>query len=588
MEFGVRARFERVPCQDRRKSREGIWFMEYVYLVVMVLGGLGAFLIGMNMMSDSMSRLAHGKLKTMLNKTADNRLAGVGIGAAVTMIIQSSSATTVMVVGLVNAGIMTLFQATAVIMGANIGTTITAWIASLGSLDVSAFLMALAVIGVFMTMFAKNEKAKVIGNVLAGLGLIFVGLGVMSDALDPDLHPEIMQVLNNALSVVKNPFLLLLIGVVATGIIQSSSAVTSIVVVLAMSGVLIGGTGDGVYYVIIGSNIGTCVTALLSSIGASANARRAAIIHLLFNCFGAVIFTIFLLCWQPFGVTFSETVLQKIFPATTTGPNYEFQIAFFHTLFNVTCTAIFLPFAKGFVKLADLLVREKKQPTKPSVLGALDERFMRQPSVALGYLYQETGKMFTYAMETLTRAFDAFEKKDTSVKEDVIKRNATLAEANRAAVEYLVKLSASSLVMEDEKTISSLHYVLNDIVRIGELADNVTKYTDHYQNDGLVFSAEFLSMTQEMFDKIKKLYESALEAFSRRDYSRLKDVDAAEDEIDNYRRTLVNRHIKRLNEGKCQPQSANVFINLVGNLERAADHITFIAHSIEQKDAPVA
>ena len=196
--------------------------------------------------------------------------------------------------------------------------------------------------------------------------------------------------------------------------------------------------------------------------------------------------------------------------------------------------------------------------------------------------------MFTYAMETLTRAFDAFEKKDTSVKEDVIKRNATLAEANRAAVEYLVKLSASSLVMEDEKTISSLHYVLNDIVRIGELADNVTKYTDHYQNDGLVFSAEFLSMTQEMFDKIKKLYESALEAFSRRDYSRLKDVDAAEDEIDNYRRTLVNRHIKRLNEGKCQPQSANVFINLVGNLERAADHITFIAHSIEQKDAPVA
>ena len=558
--------------------------MEYLYLVLELCGGLGAFLIGMNMMSDSMSRLAHGRLKSMLNKTANNRIAGVGIGAAVTMIIQSSSATTVMVVGLVNAGIMTLFQATAVIMGANIGTTITAWIASLGSLDVSAFLLVLAVVGVFMTMFSKTEKVKVIGNVFAGLGLIFVGLGVMSDSMDPELHPEIMEVIRNALSVVKNPFLLLLIGVVATGIVQSSSAVTSIVVVLAMSGVLIGGTGDGVYYVIIGSNIGTCVTAIISSIGANPNARRAAVIHLLFNCLGAILFTVFLLCWQPFGTSFSETVLDKIFPATATGPNYQFQIAFFHTLFNVTCTCIFLPFAKGFVKLANLLVREKKSSDEDApkgLLGDLDERLMRQPSVALAHLYQEAGKMLTYSVSTLTEAFEAFVKKDTSVKQDIQDRNNKLSGANRAAVEYLVKLSASSLVMEDEKTISSMHYVLNDIVRIGELADNVTKYTDHYENDGLIFSAEFISMTQEMFEKIKKLYAACLSAFSERDFSKLQEVDAIEDEIDNYRRKLVNQHIKRLNEGKCQPQSASVFINLVGNLERAADHLTYIAHSIE-------
>ena len=558
--------------------------MEYLYLVLELCGGLGAFLIGMNMMSDSMSRLAHGRLKSMLNKTANNRIAGVGIGAAVTMIIQSSSATTVMVVGLVNAGIMTLFQATAVIMGANIGTTITAWIASLGSLNVSAFLLVLAVVGVFMTMFSKTEKVKVIGNVFAGLGLIFVGLGVMSDSMDPELHREIMEVIRNALSVVKNPFLLLLIGVVATGIVQSSSAVTSIVVVLAMSGVLIGGTGDGVYYVIIGSNIGTCVTAIISSIGANPNARRAAVIHLLFNCLGAILFAVFLLCWQPFGTSFSETVLDKIFPATAAGPNYQFQIAFFHTLFNVTCTCIFLPFAKGFVKLANLLVREKKSSDEDApkgLLGDLDERLMRQPSVALAHLYQEAGKMLTYSVSTLTEAFEAFVKKDTSVKQDIQDRNNKLSGANRAAVEYLVKLSASSLVMEDEKTISNMHYVLNDIVRIGELADNVTKYTDHYENDGLIFSAEFISMTQEMFEKIKKLYAACLAAFSERDFSKLQEVDAIEDEIDNYRRKLVNQHIKRLNEGKCQPQSASVFINLVGNLERAADHLTYIAHSIE-------
>ena len=552
--------------------------MEYVYLVLELCGGLGAFLIGMNMMSDSMSRLAHGRLKSMLNKTANNRIAGVGIGAATTMIIQSSSATTVMVVGLVNAGIMTLFQATAVIMGANIGTTITAWIASLGSLEVSAFLLLLALVGVFMTMFAKSEKVKVIGNVLAGLGLIFVGLGVMSDSMDPGLHSEIMEVINNALSVVKNPFLLLLIGIVATGIIQSSSAVTSIVVVLATSDVLIGGTGDGVYYVIIGSNIGTCVTALLSSIGANPNARRAAIIHLLFNCFGAIIFTVFLLCWQPFHTSFSETVLGKIFPG-----NHQFQIALFHTLFNVTCTCLFLPFAKGFVRLANILVREKKVSEQPSdgILGDLDDRLLRQPSVALGHLYQEMGKMITYAVSTLTEAFEAFIKKDVTVKQDVQDRNAKLSAANRAAVEYLVKLSASSLVMEDEKTISSMHYVLNDIVRIGELADNVTKYTDHYENDGLVFSGEFLNMTQEMYEKITKLYVASLSAFLDKDFSRLKEVDEIEDEIDNYRRTLVNKHIKRLNEGKCQPQNSSDFINLVGNLERAADHLTYIAHSIE-------
>ena len=553
--------------------------MEYVYLILQLLGGLGAFLVGMEIMSDSMSRLAHGGLKKMLNKTANNRFAGVGIGAVSTVIIQSSSATTVMVVGLVNAGIMTLFQATAIIMGANIGTTITAWIASLGSLDISAFLLILSVIGVFMTMLSKKEKVKTIGNVLTGLGLIFVGLAFMSDAMDPDLHPEIMQVIKDALSVVKNPALLLLIGIVATGIVQSSSAVTSIVVVLATSGVLIGGTGDGVYYVIIGSNIGTCVTALLSSIGASPNARRAAIIHLLFNCFGAVIFTAFLLCWMPFGTSFSETVLDYIFPG-----DYQFQIAFFHTLFNVTCTCLFLPFIKGFVWLANHLIPEKKkaeQPAEDRVMCGLDERLLLQPSVALAHLYQETGKMLAYAKETLDIAFHGFLDKNTTVKEVVLERNRKLSDANREAVQYLVKISASAPTIDDEKAISSMHYVLNDIVRVGELADNVTKYTDHYVNDPLVFSNEFLTMIREMYEKLNELYDVCYRAFIERDYAALRQVDAVEDVVDKMRRELVNQHIKRLNEGRCQPQNSSVFINLVGNLERAADHMTYIAHSIE-------
>ena len=549
--------------------------MDIVNLILQMLGGMVCFLVGMELMSENMSRLAHGGLKSLLNKTANNRLAGVGIGTAVTAIIQSSAATTVMVVGLVNAGIMTLFQATAIIMGANIGTTITAWIASFGTVDIAKFFFLLAIVGAFMMMLCKKDRIKTIGTILAGLGLIFVGLAYMSDAMGDD---RIRELITPVFEAVKNPILLILIGAVVTALIQSSSAVTSIIIVLAARGVVIGGVGDGVYFAIIGSNIGTCVTALLSSIGASPNARRAALVHLMFNCFGAVIFTIFLCLFLPFETSFSELVLTKMFPESI-----EWQISFFHTFFNVTCTIIFLPFAKLFVKFANVLVREKPadEAKEKEVVGDLDERLLLQPSVALEHLYQGTGKMLAFAMGTLDEAVDAFLKKDTSVKEDVAKRNARLSEANREAVQYLVKLSASAPVIEDEKTISSMHYVLNDIVRIGELADNVTKYTDHYENDGLIFSGEFLSMTEEMYGRIRALYSRASEAYLHRDFAALKEVDEMEDGIDMDRRRLVNQHIKRLNEGKCQPQNASVFINLVGNLERAADHITYIAHSIE-------
>lgn len=550
--------------------------MDYVYLILQMLGGMGCFLVGMEIMSESMSRLAHGGLKKMLNKTANSRLAGVGIGTAVTAIIQSSAATTVMVVGLVNAGIMTLFQATAIIMGANIGTTITAHIATLGtSLDISKFFFILAVVGAFMMMLCKKDNTKTIGSILAGLGLIFVGLAYMSDAMGNDL---IKSAITPVFEAVKNPFLLILIGAVVTALIQSSSAVTSIIIALASAGVVIGGVGDGVYFAIIGSNIGTCVTALLSSIGASPNARRAALIHLMFNCFGAVVFAIILSVFMACGTSFSELVLGRMFPGVLT-----VQISMFHTIFNVVCTLLFLPFIRGFVWIAEHIIRDKKKvvPEEDRVMGELDERLLLQPSVALSHLYQETGKMLEYAKETLDLAFDAFLDKNTAAKNEVIERNRKLSEANKEAVQYLVKISASAPTIEDEKAISSMHYVLNDIVRIGELADNVTKYTDHYVNDPLVFSGEFLTMIREMYEKLTLLYNVCYRAFIERDYAALKEVDEVEDTVDKMRRELVNRHIKRLNEGRCQPQNSSVFINLVGNLERAADHMTYIAHSIE-------
>ncbi len=556
--------------------------MEIAAVVLLLLGGLGVLMVGMNMMSDNMSKLAHGKLAKLLNKTANNRLAGAGIGAVVTGIIQSSAATTVMVVGLVNAGIMTLFQATSIIMGANIGTTITAHLASLAGFKiVSSILFVFAVVGVFMNMLSKKEIVKILGNILTGLGLIFVGLEVMSSVMTENV--EINAFVSKVLQAVKNPFLLILIGAAVTAAMQSSSAVTSIIIVLSIAGIRVGGTPDGVYFVIIGSNIGTCITALLSSVGTSTNAKRAALIHLLFNTFGAVIFTLFLLSWNWAGSSFTTVVLDKLFP------NPGNQIAMFHTIFNVICTAIFLPMSKVFVKIAEKLIKEKKktgiEDEADELLEIPDDRLLSNPSVALNYTYEKAGKIFGYAMKSLDIAVDAFLNKDESVREEVLKINSNLAIINKQEVDYLVKLASSAANNAEEEKISALHYVYNDIVRVGDLATNVCKYTAHYVNDHFIFSKEFLTKIKEMYEKIQRLFELSKEAFTTRNTGLIEQVNALEDEIDEDRRALNASHIARLNEGKCQPQNSTVFINLVGNLERAADHITFIARSVDAKKA---
>ena len=553
--------------------------MEIISIIMQILGGVGTFLVGMKILSENMTRLAHSKLKTMLGKTSKSRMAGVGIGAAVTVIGQSSALTTVMVVGLVNAGIMTLFQATSIIMGANIGTTFTAWLLSLsgfGGLDVTVFTLCFTAVGMFMTMFSKNEKVKTAGSAVAALGLIFVGLKFVSGALSFKEGTPAYSAASNLLSKVTFPLLLLLIGIIITALVQSSMAVTAIIIAMTGAGLVIGDGGNAALFIIIGSNIGTCVTALISSLGANTAAKRAALIHFMFNLFGAIIFTVILWAWRGF----SSTVLEPIFPT-----NKSMQIALFHTLFNVVNTLLFLPFIKGFVWLAEHLVRSRKAEKGTAqghalLFGELDDRLLRSPSVALGYLYQETGKVFSFAMNTLSASFDAFLARNTAAAKDIHAQNEELAEANKRGVSYLVKLASSSLVMSDEKTVSALHYVLNDIMRVGELADNVTKYTRHYVEDELVFSDDFLEGLKGMHNRVKELFKLSLSIFLFKDGSKLKQLDMLEDEIDCDRRELIARHIERLNEGKCQPQNSSVFINLVGNLERAADHITYIAHSI--------
>ena len=549
--------------------------MAYVLAVVALLGGLGAFLFGFKVLSDNIEKLATNRLRGWFDKTGKNRFIGVGIGAGVTAIIQSSSATTVMVVGFVNAGLMSLFSATAIIMGANIGTTITAYFSVIADIPFIEIITVFACVGIFMKMIAKKEKTKSIGLLLAGLGLVFLGLEYMGMAMEDFAES---QALINFLRSVDLRIVLLLAGVIITAIVQSSSAVTTLIVQMVSVGMVIGDpTNSGVLFLVLGTNIGTCVTALLSSIGANTNAKRAALIHLMFNVFGTVIFAIFLLCWPGF----LNSTLGAWFPNDP-----GLQIALFHTFFNVVCTCLFLPFIKIFVKIATKLIREKKGTAKVPEEAAtpeklLDERFIKTPTIAVGQANRAVTRMAETAMESLKIAFDAFVARDESAAERVNALNANVADLERRIVSFLIRISSEDTSETDERTIYALHHATGDIARISELADNITKYTRSCCKKGIEFSPVVIKSLHEMYGKIEQLYGKTMEVFDKKDITVIRAVDNVESEIDAARKEMVNDHIERLNEGKCKPESSGVFINLVGNLERAADHLTYVAHAFD-------
>ncbi len=542
--------------------------MSILEIVVTILAGCGAFLLGFKVLSDNMEKIAGNGLKKLFNKTSDKRMVNVGMGMVTTAVVQSSSITTVMVIGFVNAGIMTLYQAAAIIMGANIGTTITAQIAALQAFDVDLVFMAMLFVGVFIELFAKKDRIKSIGLALAGLGLVFVGLGLMSD---PMAFLKEEKAVTDFLAAVNNPILLLFVGLGLTAIIQSSSAVTTIVISMASAGLIIGGGGNAALFVILGSNIGTCVTALISSIGTSVNARRASIIHLLFNVIGSVIFTVLLLCWP----SFSAVTLEKWFAAPST------QIAMFHTIFNVTCTLLFLPFAKCLVFLATKMVPDKKSEKEREAFDFvyMDKRFLATPAVAIGQLKKEVFRMSDMAMESLRVAFGGFIDRNTEVLEEVYKNNESVAKLGERISEYLVQVSASDITLADEKQVNALHNTIGDVSRVAELADNFTKYTNREVKENLVFSEGINEKLQEMHEMLHKQYALVKKIVLDSESGLVQESDELEETIDGMRRDLVAEHIERLSQGKCRPENNTVFINLVCNLERVGDHLNFIVHN---------
>lgn len=556
----------------------------WIETILFMVGAIGALLLGFEILSTNITKLFHSSLKKIFNKTTKNPLLGVGIGVLSTVIVQSSAVTTVLVVGFVNTGIMNLAQATAVIMGANIGTTITAQLAALNSFNFSYYAIAFAGIGAFMIMLTKKERYKTLGHALAGFGILFIGLECVSLAIaneyngEPLVKNTIQQVLTNVSNFGSfTPFLLFFLGIIITAIVQSSSLVTTIIISLSAAGIYIG-AGDAnhlnnnVLFLILGTNIGTCVTAILSSMGASTNAKRASVIHLLFNVFGSVLFMAFLLLYP----SFMEDTFCKWFSEPAT------QIAMFHTFFNVTCTIIFIWFISIFVKLSTILVKDKKHPSKATDFVYIDERLINTPSVAVHQVRKELSLMYQKSVQVLNIALTAFLQKDESKKEVVDNLNEELEATNKLLTEFMVKLTNQNVAYEDECTLSSFHRTLNDILRIGEIGDNVCKYTRQTIHNNLEFSSSVYQEIEKMYNTIKVLHEKTDEIFLTKNLSKIKEADVIEEQVDMMRKNLIKDHFDRLNRGECQPQNSGVFVNLVNNLERAADHMIYIAYSVKE------
>ena len=537
--------------------------------VVLLLVGLGVFLLGFKFLGDSIEKLSASKMRALFHKAAGNRFAGVGIGALATAIVQSSSVTTVMVVGFVNAGVMTLTQAAAVIMGANIGTTITGWLVWLNQFNVMMYAMLLTLVGLIMTMVTKNNKVNTAGTLIASLGLVFVGLEIMSGSMAGVAKEPFVE---DALTSVTNPLLLLLIGAGITAIVQSSSAVTSVLIVMAQNGLLIGGGGNGILFVILGTNIGTCITAVLSSIGANTNAKRACLYHLMFNVIGSIIFLIVFWIWGGF----YDDVLMQWFHNDTT------CITFFHTMFNVICTCLYLPFIKYLVKLTELMIPDRKKKSKvQSGEGFMDKRLLVTPSLALGQLVKQTTYTAGVAIKCLNNAVAGFIAKDDSKLDDMIADVNKVGELSREITDYLLEISAMDISLNEEKLVNVLHRDNIDVVRIADIAENIVGYTHKAIDETLTFSEVVKHDLNRLMGLINEQYELVVNIVENNDLLKIKQSDEIEQEIDATKKRLLDEHIERMSRGECNAENNSLFVSLISNLERVGDHLSLMAHSVE-------
>lgn len=532
-------------------------------MIFLLLGGLGLFLYGMKMMSDGLENVAGDRMRRVLEVLTNNRLAGVGVGTGVTMIIQSSSATTVMLVGFVNAGLMTLLQATGVIMGANIGTTITAQLIALNLSDIAPFILF---VGMVMAVFIQKRIISRLGGIILGFGILFVGLLLMTQAMEPLKDDEGFR---NLLVNFKNPIVGVLVGALFTAVVQSSSASVGVLQSLAMLG-LIG--LDSAVYVILGENIGTCITAILASIGKNTNAKRVAGIHLMIKIIGTIVYMIVL----------------AIFPiivnwvASLSPDNVSRQIANFHTLFNVTMTILLFPFAKRMVALIKRIIPDKMEPGRVERrLLYLDERTASAPLLVLGNTLKELVRMGKISADNFSRALEAFFERDETKANKVIEAEKTVDYLSHNITSYLIAFRGLDLPSHDLQVLGSLHHVIIDMERISDFAENVAETAITLTEKRSKLTADAHAELVEMSVRTMETLRAALEVFENRDRTRLSEVEALEQEVDSMQQQFIDNHIERLQTKLCDPQMGVAFTNMVAMLERVADHAINIAFSIK-------
>ncbi len=545
--------------------------------VLALLGGLAMFLFGMNQMSDGLAKLSGGKMEKILEKLTSNKIKGVVLGAGVTAVIQSSSATTVMVVGFVNSGIMKLSQAVGIIFGANIGTTITAWILSLTGLESSNFWVQmlkptsfspiLAIIGIAMLMFSKKDKYKDIGTILVSFAVLMFGMDMMSGAVEGLKNSESFTSIFTMFA--DNPFLGLLAGALLTAIIQSSSASVGILQALSSTGAI---TFGGAVPIILGQNIGTCVTALISSAGASKNAKRAAFVHLYFNIIGTALFmAVFYLL---------NAVIDFEFMS---GQATQFNIAIMHTTFNVFATAVLLPFSKLLEKLAYLTIRDSKdEVVEEPMIKLLDMRFLERPSFAVEQCVKTTAEMAEIVRKSIFMAMELMEKYDEDKANKVIEMEALVDKYEDELGSYMVNLSSKNLSEEDSRVISELLQVIGDFERMSDHSLNVMEAAREMNEKNMTFSEKATKELQIFNEAVKRIIDEATDAFVNNDSSLALVVEPLEEVIDGLNAELKARHVRRLREGKCTIELGFVLSDITTNYERIADHCSNIAISVLQ------
>ncbi len=543
--------------------------MQLIQSLIWLLAGVGVFIVGMNFMGDALERSAGMGMKRLLEKISNNRFSGVGIGAGVTAIIQSSSATSVMVIGLVNAGVMTLMQATPIIMGANIGTTITGILVALKNdyFDMAMYILAFA--GVMMG-FSNKEKVKIAGSLCSGLGLIFVGLNIMSSE-QAFGNPLVENVFTEIFKMIDFPLLLILVGVIFTALIQSSSAATGVVITMVGTGVL---PLDLALFIILGANIGTCVTALLASVGAKANSKRVALIHFTFNVIGTVLFTAIIWIFKEPVVNF----LISVFPGDDT-MSLQMRVSLFHVVFNTITTCMLLPFVKPLVDYSCAIIKEKKETKDELSLKYVDDRLISTPPVALMQVKKEIDYMISLAEENTRLSFVAMEEGSSKYNDQIYGNEKIIDYTNSALTGFLIRLSAE-VEGSAEKIIGSYFHVLNDIERIGDHAENFNEIGIEMMNKNISFSEHALGGITKMRDTVMQMFTIALNTFETLNKENLSELTQLENSVDGMKKELIARHFERLAEGNCSVDVSPYYSSVIVGLERVADHIVNVGYSI--------